>query len=120
MRIAQLFLMAVIFVLLWFALHHRSSTEARAFRRIAFLGLTVLIILAVIFPETLTAIANTFGIGRGADLVIYLVAIGLLFFSVSTYLKFGDMDRRITLLSRHIALLESKGDIGKVDPDSLR
>ena len=65
MRIAQLFLMAVIFVLLWFALHHRSSTEARAFRRIAFLGLTVLIILAVIFPDTLTGIANTFGIGRG-------------------------------------------------------
>ncbi len=119
MRIAQLFLMAVIFVLLWFALHHRSSTEARAFRRIAFLGLTVLIILAVIFPDTLTGIANTFGIGRGADLVIYLVAISLLFFSVSTYLKFGDMDRRITLLSRHIALLESKGDIGRVDPEEL-
>ena len=120
MRIAQLFLMTVIFVLLWFALHHRSSTEARAFRRIAFLGLTVLIILAVIFPGTLTSIANTFAIGRGADLVIYLVAIGLLFFSVSTYLKFGDMDRRITLLSRHIALLESKGDIGRVDPESLK
>ena len=119
MRIAQLFLIAVIFVLLWFALHHRSSTEAKAFRRIAFLGLTVLIILAVIFPGTLTSIANTVGIGRGADLVIYLVAIGLLFFSVSTYLKFGDMDRRITLLSRHIALLESKGDIGRVDPDEL-
>jgi hypothetical protein len=43
-----------------------------------------------------------------------------LFFSVSAYLKFGDMDRRITLLSRHIALLESKGDMGKIDPDSLK
>lgn len=117
MRIAQLFLLAVIFGLLWFALHHRSSTEARAFRRIAFLGLTVLIVLAVLFPEVLTDIANAFGIGRGADLVIYLVAIGLLFFSVSTYLKFGDMDRRITLLSRHIALLESKGDVGRIDPN---
>ena len=100
MRIAQLFLIAIIFGLLWFALHHRSSTEAKAFRRIAFLGLTVFIILAVLFP----------------DLVLYLVAIGLLFFSVSTYLKFGDLDRRITLLSRHIALLESKGEIGRIDP----
>ncbi len=120
MRIAQVFLVAIIFLLLWFALHHRSSTEAGAFSRIAFLGLTALIILALIFPDTLTSIANTFGIGRGADLVIYLVTIGMLFFSVSTYLKFGDMDRRITLLSRHIALLESKGDIGRVDPDSLK
>ena len=120
MRITQLFLTAVIFVLLWFALHHRSSTEAKAFRRIAFLGLTVLIILAIFFPNTITVIANAFGISRGTDLVIYLVAIGLLFFSVSTYLKFGDMNRRITLLSRHIALLESKCDIGRVDPDSLK
>jgi hypothetical protein len=119
MRIAQLFLMVIILGLLWFALHHRSSTEARAFRRIAFLGLTLLIVLAVLFPEVLTDIANTFGIGRGADLVIYLVSIGLLFFSVSAYLKFGDMDRRITLLSRHIALLESKDDMGQIDPEDL-
>jgi len=120
MRIAQLFLMVVILGLLWFALHHRSSTEARAFRRIAFLGLTILIVLAVLFPGVLDDIANTFGIGRGADLAIYLVSIGLLFFAVSTYLKFGDMDRRITLLSRHIALLESKGDVGQINPEDLK
>jgi hypothetical protein len=119
MRIAQLFLMVIILGLLWLALHHRSSTEARAFRRIAFLGLTLLIVLAVLFPDVLTNIANTFGIGRGADLVIYLVSIGLLFFSVSAYLKFGDLDRRITLLSRHIALLENKGDLGQIDPKDL-
>ena len=120
MRISQLFLMAIILGLLWFALHHRSTTEAKAFSRIAFLGLTLLIVLAVLFPGVVTDIANTFGIGRGTDLVIYLVSIGLLFFSVSTYLKFGDMDRRITLLSRHIALLENKGDLGQIDPDSLK
>jgi small membrane protein len=120
MRIAQFFLLAFIVGLLWFALHHRSSTEAKAFRRIAFLGLTVLIVLAILFPSILTSAANSIGIGRGADLVLYLVAIGLLFFSVSTYLKFGDMDRRITLLSRHIALLESKGEIGRVDPDDTK
>ena len=79
-----------------------------------------LIVLAILFPSILTSAANSIGIGRGADLVLYLVAIGLLFFSVSTYLKFGDMDRRITLLSRHIALLESKGEIGRVDPDDTK
>ncbi|CAB4336473.1 MAG: DUF2304 family protein [Actinobacteria bacterium] len=111
MQLAQLALLAVIFCLLWFALHHRSSTEARAFRRIAFLGLSVMIVLAVLFPDMLTFVANLVGIGRGADLVIYLVAIGLLFFSVSVFLKFGDMDRRLTLLGRHIALLEESGAV---------
>ncbi|MBV5267292.1 MAG: hypothetical protein JZU67_01995, partial [Burkholderiaceae bacterium] len=28
-------------------------------------------------------------------------------------------DRRITLLSRHIALLESKDDMGQIDPEDL-
>jgi hypothetical protein len=119
MLIAQLFLMAIILGLLWFSLHHRSSTEARAFRRVAFLGLTLLTVLAILFPYVVTDIANTFGIGRGVDFVIYLVSIGFLFFSLSVYLKFGDMDRRITLLSRHIALLESKGDMGQIDPEDL-
>ena len=119
MLIAQLFLMAIILGLLWFSLHHRSSTEARAFRRVAFLGLTLLTVLAILFPYVVTDIANTFGIGRGVDFVIYLVSIGFLFFSLSVYLKFGDMDRRITLLSRHIALLESKGDLGQIDPEDL-
>ncbi len=120
MLIAQLFLMAIILGLLWFSLHHRSSTEARAFRRVAFLGLTLLTVLAILFPYVVTDIANTFGIGRGVDFVIYLVSIGFLFFSLSVYLKFGDMDRRITLLSRHIALLESKGDLGQIDPGKIK
>ena len=119
MRIAQLFLMVIILGLLWFALHHRSSTEARAFRRIAFLGLTLLVVLAVLFPYVLTDIANSFGIGRGVDLVIYLVSIVFLFFSLSVYLEFGNISRRITLLTRHIALLESKGDMGQIDPEDL-
>jgi len=119
MRIAQLFLMVIILGLLWFALHHRSSTEARAFRRIAFLGLTLLVVLAVLFPYVLNDIANSLGIGRGVDLVIYLVSIGFLFFSLSVYLEFGNISRRITLLTRHIALLESKGDMGQIDPEDL-
>ena len=110
MHISQWVLLAIVFGSLWLALRHRGRQEARAFRRLGFIGLGIATVTAIAFPDLLTAIANGIGIGRGADLVLYLVAIGLLFFSLSTYLKFGEMDRRITMLSRHIALLEDSSD----------
>ncbi len=118
MRLAQFVLLVIIFVALWFALHHRSRTEARAFRRIAFFLLLGIVIASVLFPGMLTRIAHVVGIGRGADLVIYLTAIGLLYVSISVYLKFGDMDRRITLLARQIALMEDSGAISHPDRTS--
>ena len=111
MQIAQFTLLVIIFVALWFALHHRSRTEARAFRRVAFFVMLSTIVVAVLFPALLTATAHALGIGRGADLVLYLTSIGLLYVSISVYLKFGDMDRRITLLARQIALMEDSGKI---------
>ncbi len=118
MQIAQFTLLVIIFAALWFALHHRSRTEARAFRRVAFFVMLATIVVAVLFPALLTETANTLGIGRGADLVLYLTAIGLLYVSISVYLKFGDMDRRITLLARQIALMEDSGKIAHPDRTS--
>lgn len=106
MQVAQAVLLTLIGIAIWYSARHRARQEARAFRRIAFVGLGGITVLAVLFPDVLTRIAHLIGIGRGADLVIYLVAVGLLFFALNTYLKFGDMDRRLTLLARHIALLE--------------
>lgn len=115
MHIAQFAILVAIFVALWFALHHRSRTEARAFRRVAFILLMGTIVTAVLFPDLLTDVAHALGIGRGADLVLYLTAIGLLYVSISVYLKFGDMDRRITLLARQIALMEDSGKLTHPD-----
>lgn len=118
MQIAQFTLLVIIFAALWFALHHRSRTEARAFRRVAFSVMLFTIVVAVLWPDLLTKTANMLGIGRGADLVLYLTTIGLLYVSISVYLKFGDMDRRITLLAREIALMENSGQITHPDRNS--
>ena len=110
MHVAQALLLALVGAALWYSVRHRARQEARAFRRVAFVGLGVVTVVSILVPELLTRAANLVGIGRGADLVLYLVAIGLLFFALNTYLKFGDMDRRLTLLARHIALLEDTAD----------
>lgn len=115
MELAKIFLLLFTFAALWFATHHRGRTEAKAFRRIAFMGLIIGVIGAVLFPDIITDIANKLGIGRGADLIFYISTVGLLYVSISVYLKFGDMDRRITQLARQVALYEHTGTIQHPD-----
>ena len=43
---------------------------------------------------------------------MYLIAIGFLFFALHTYLKFAEMERRLTLMARELALrnVDATGD----------
>ena len=61
--------------------------------------------IAVIFPELTNDIAHAVGVGRGADLITYLVEVGLLFVVVHYYTKFVELQSQITDLVREIALL---------------
>lgn len=57
-------------------------------------------------PDDSTLLANLFGIGRGADLLLYLwfaVSASLIFV---LHIKLGSQARQITNLARYIAILE--------------
>ena len=55
-------------------------------------------------PEQANAIAMTVGVGRGADLMLYLWVVLTLALILVLYLKVIRMGRRITQLTRAIAL----------------
>ncbi|HLD60926.1 MAG TPA: DUF2304 family protein [Patescibacteria group bacterium] len=63
----------------------------------------------VLFPVPLTSyFAELLGVGRGADLVVY-VALALLFFMVFRLMvKAEKQSKEITVLTRKIALLEAE------------
>jgi hypothetical protein len=65
-------------------------------------------VLAILFPQLLTVVANFFGIGRGADLLLYVSIIGALLFAVATVRAKARSDARITQLARSVALLEAR------------
>jgi hypothetical protein len=64
--------------------------------------------LAVLFPELTNDIAHAVGVGRGADLITYLVEVGLLFVVVHYYTKFVELQAQITQLVREIAILRAE------------
>jgi hypothetical protein len=97
----------------------RSSGNARhqAIRRLLLVGFIVVGIVSVLVPDITTHVAHAIGVGRGADLVLYLLFIVVLGFMATTYRRFRDMERQLTLLTRRLALDEARIERPDVDPD---
>lgn len=74
----------------------------------------------VIFPGVAVDLAAFVGVGRGVDLVTYLVEVALLFVVVHYFTKFVDLQRQITVLARELALLKAEIEEAKrKDVDDL-
>ncbi len=63
--------------------------------------------VAVLLPDLTTRAARTLGIGRGADLLIYLVAIAFLVSSFYFYQKYRKLSADLTALTRAIAVQQA-------------
>jgi len=64
--------------------------------------------VAVVLPERTDIVANWLGVGRGADLIGYLVQVLLLFMSLHFYTKFVDVQRQLTQIVRELAILRGE------------
>lgn len=84
-----------------------KSMRASAWRRILLVLFVVAAIVAVLYPDELTVIANMLGVGRGADLLLYATVAALVFSLLVIYAKFKDAESKIDELARHVAILES-------------
>lgn len=84
-----------------------GSTLALVLRRAFLLGGLACAALAVLFPSALTHVARALGVGRGADLVLYLLCVSFLFVAISVYRRLADLHDRYVELVRHVALLEA-------------
>lgn len=63
---------------------------------------------AVIFPEETDVIANWVGIGRGVDLIGYVVDVTVLFVLLHYFTKFVELERQVTTLTRELAILRTE------------
>ncbi len=83
-----------------------SGARHQAIRRLLLLGFTVLAGASLLAPQLWTSAAALLGVGRGTDLLLYLTIVAFLGFVATSYLRFRDLQRQITALSRRIALDE--------------
>lgn len=64
-------------------------------------------IVVVLFPDLLTSAAHAVGVGRGTDLLLYLLFIASTFTTIAFYRRFKELEDRYVELVRSIALNSS-------------
>ena len=92
----------------YYSLRARSSLRGQARRKI-FAFLTVVAgVIAVIFPDTLQVMAEWVGVTRGTDLLLYVLALVIIYLVGSTSVRFREQEARTVLLAREQALAEAE------------
>jgi hypothetical protein len=90
-----------------------GGARHQAVRRILLVLFVLGAAVAVLFPQVLTWLANLVGIGRGTDLLLYVMVIAFLALVATTYRRFRQMEEQITTLARRVALLDSDPTPGR-------
>jgi hypothetical protein len=100
----KLLLLAAISAIGYYAIRGGS----RALHRVVWRGFVVsglgAAVIAVLFPGSLTWVANQLGVGRGADLLLYVVTVAFMLVSVILFRRLSDLERRYVTLARAQAL----------------
>jgi hypothetical protein len=74
---------------------------------------------AIAFPGLVQDVASAIGIGRGADVVLYVFVLTFLATAFYFYSRQVQLQRQVTQLVRHVALSEARrGGRGDGDPRS--
>ena len=106
--IIQIILILAASILVTYALTNRDTHSGRAGKKIALMLLAVGMIIAVLFPGITNNIANLFGVGRGADLLLYLTVVVFIFYVLNNYLSQQKQRDEIYRLARKLAVLDAK------------
>lgn len=95
-----------VFAILAFRGSRRASY--RLLWRVYGVLVAVAAVVSVLFPDSLTTIAEAVGVGRGADLLLYVLVVTFMLTSVVLFRRVGVLERRYTELVRSVALQRAR------------
>lgn len=88
-------------------LRERFYGQHQALRRLLGIGVVAVGVGAVIWPTSTTIVANAVGVGRGTDLVLYVLVMVFLFTTVAIYQRMHHLETRLTELTRALTLRDA-------------
>lgn len=103
-KIAVVVLGALLLRDLWRWSRSGASAAVRVLRCAAWVAAGV----AISVPNIVQKVAEAVGIGRGADVVLYLFVLAFLWSSFYFYSRCLRLEREITELTRHIAIRDAE------------
>ena len=97
-------LITSIIALLVYLLRSRRNAQSRAWVKVGYLVFVLAAVYAVLRPNDTTVVAHWLGVDRGTDLMLYALIIAFSFTTLSTYMRFKDLELRYARLARAVAL----------------
>jgi hypothetical protein len=82
----------------------KAPGQKQALRRAAGLLVVVAGIVAVLWPDLTTSVANAVGVARGTDLMLYALVTVVAYSAVATAQQIHRLQHDITVLTRELAL----------------
>ena len=107
MFIKIILLIIIAVIVLRLALRFKSR-EVDLLAFISWLAIWLLAAIIVIFPELTSFVALRVGVGRGADLVVYLSIIFIFYLLFRLLLRLENIEKNITHITSHLALKEKE------------
>lgn len=106
-NVAQIFLLTltVIMMIMDIVRHRQRKIGRRAFLLWLFLWTGASVV--ILFPNSTAVLAHRLGIGRGADLVLYISVVLILYLLFKVYVRMEKVDREITQIVRTLALRQA-------------
>ncbi|MCZ2806497.1 DUF2304 domain-containing protein [Modestobacter sp. VKM Ac-2983] len=101
-------LVPAIIAAVYLSLRARASLRGQARRKIVAILTVVLGAVSVIFPSTLQVLAEAVGVTRGTDLLLYVLALVIIYLVGSASVRFREQEARLVLLARAQALAEAE------------
>ncbi|QDU75699.1 hypothetical protein Pan97_27340 [Bremerella volcania] len=86
------------------AIGHKRLSWAKSFR----ITIWLVAAISILNPTIVTRVAQTIGIGRGADILIYVVTLTFIATTFYFYSRYTRLQRQITDLARYLAIHEAK------------
>jgi small membrane protein len=118
MPIIKLLLLGGIAIFGILAFRGGQSAAHRAFWRLGGLVVIVAAALSVLFPDSLTSIAQEVGVSRGSDLLLYVLVVSFLLVVVTIFRRIGELEQRHTDLVRKVAIDEAARNESAIDGKS--
>ncbi|TRW80061.1 DUF2304 domain-containing protein [Mycolicibacterium sp. 018/SC-01/001] len=104
----QALLIVSVLALLVYLLRSRSSARTKAWVKVGYVLFVIAGIYAILRPDDTTVVANWLGVDRGTDLLEYVLIIAFAFTTLSTYMRFKDIELKYTRLARAVALQSAR------------
>lgn len=99
---------AVVILVAGYFMLRGGGARHQAMQRILMLLFMVAAASSVFLPGLWTKAANLVGVGRGADLLLYITVLVFLGFVATSYRRFRRTENDITELARKVALLSAQ------------